>query len=218
MWKHNRFEAYKPNTLETARRSLPPGTNSSTMQLLEEINADQKRVGHICGQQCLQLWLEAAELCELTYECPATPGRRLACHSRRDIGLAWKQDNGPVNCKRIAFIFDFYGTEVYRRALSTTHQEETSCHVMARLGIVMDVSPSAMRHGHKTCVQQQYGYTSNMQKNNLLRKGSRHHGVRVNLERANAGSNKNWKRPKHVFFNLREDKSDPPKKVEEKVS
>jgi hypothetical protein len=218
-WKHNRFEAYKRNTPATAERSLPPGTNGSTTALLREINDDKKRVGLICGQQCIQLWLEAANLCDLTFECPATPGRRLACRRRHDIGVAWKQDSGPRNCKKIAFIFDFYGSEVYRRALSTTHQDATSSHVLAKLGVRMDVSTTAMTHGHKTCVQQQYGNTSKVHKNNLLRMGYNHHQVRVNRERAKVDTNKpNWKRPKHVFFTVRGDLSNPTKKVVETVS
>jgi hypothetical protein len=219
-WKHNRFDAYKRNTEDTATRSLPPGRNGigTAQEKLKEINQDKKSVTTLCGQQCLLIWLEAALLCELTYECPATPGRRLACQKPHDIGLAWKQDAGALNCKRIAFIFDFYGTEVYRRALSTTHQEATSYHIMERLGVVMDVPPEAMLHGQKTCVQQQYSATSNIRKNNILRMGSNKHHVRVNREQGNARKNVNWKRPKQVFFNSHTDPNDHKTKVVDKVS
>jgi hypothetical protein len=49
----------------------------------------------------------------------------------------------------MAFIFDYYGTEVYRRALSTTHQEATTRHIMTTMSIQMDVLPSEMRGGQK---------------------------------------------------------------------
>ena len=188
------------------------------MQMLDAINEDKQRVAHLCGQQCVQLWLEAATVCEMSFECTATPGRRLACTKIHDIGLAWKQDGGPDNCKRIAFIFDFYATEVHRRAMSTTHQEATSYLVMATLGIVMDVPPESMRQGQKTCVQQLYSATSNTLKNNALRMGWHHHRTRVNLEQGSSRTKKNWKRPKHVFFNNRQDKSDPTKTQVAKVS
>jgi hypothetical protein len=186
-WKHNRFEAYKVNTADTAdtaSRSLPPGCNgaAATLQMLQTINNDKRRVTELCGRQCVQLWLEAAMLCGLTYECTATPGRHLACRKPSDIGLAWKQNCGPLNCKRIAFIFNFYGTEVYRRAFSTTHQEATTRYVMATLGIVIDVPPAAMCHGQKTCVQQQCSATLHIRKNNILRVGRNNHNVRVSLE------------------------------------
>jgi hypothetical protein len=220
-WKHNRFEAYKVNTADTASRSLPPGTNgaAATLLMLHTINNDKKRVTELCGQQCVQLWLEAAKLCGLTYECTSTPGRHLVCRKPRDIGLAWKQNSGPLNCKRIAFIFDFYGTEIYRRAFSTTHQEATTRYVMATLGIAMDVPPAAMCRGQKTCVQQQYSATSHIRKNNILRVGRNNHDVRVSLEQGSEGTNKNWKRPKEVFFNIRSDPTSNQKsRLVEKVS
>ena len=42
-WKHNRFEAYNPNTHATAMRSLPPGTNgeTATIKMLKCINDDK---------------------------------------------------------------------------------------------------------------------------------------------------------------------------------
>jgi hypothetical protein len=220
MWKHNRFEAYKRNSLETATRSLPPGTNSAAaaLQMLATINEDKKRVALLCGQQCVDLWRDAAAVCELSFECPSTPGRRQICRTLHEIGVAWKQDCGADNCKRIAFIFDFYATEVHRRALTTTHQEATSFYIMATLGIVMDVPPEAMRQGQKTCVQQQYSSTSKIRKNNILRMGSQHHGTRVNLEQGPTQTKSNWKRPKHVFFDNRRDPSDPTKTVVTMVS
>jgi hypothetical protein len=139
--------------------------------------------------------------------------RRLACRKLSDIGLSWKQDSEPLNCQRIAFIFDFYGTEVYRRAFTMTHQEATCSKIMATLGIVMDVPPSSMRHGQKTCVQQQYSATSNVRKNNVLRAGKNYHHVRVNREQGPTCTNRNWKCPKAFFFTVRGDKSDPEDKV-----
>ena len=147
------------------------------------------------------MWLAAANICNLTYRCPYNPNKRLTCHKISDIGLAWKQCSGPDNCKRMAFIFDYYGSEVYQRALSTTHQEATTKQIMTTMGIVMDVSPAEMRSGHKTCIQKQYSYCSKNTKNNILRPGWYKNHVRVNREQGKARPNKNWKRPKEVFFN-----------------
>ncbi len=205
-WKHNRFDAYKPNTNDTAIRNLPPGTNgdAATVQMLQAINNDKEEVTALCNQRCVALWLDAADLCNLTYECPYNPNTRLSCRKPSDIGLAWKQCAGPANCKRIAFIFDYYGPEVHRRALNMTHQEATTKHVTETMGVVMDVQPSEMRRGQKTCIQQQYSLCAKNNKNNILRVGGRHHHVRVNLEKGKAAkTNKNWKRPKEVFFNSR---------------
>jgi hypothetical protein len=132
--------------------------------------------------------------------------------------VAWKQCAGPENRKRIAFIFDYYGSEVYRRALSTTHQEATTKHIMETMSIIMDVLPTEMRGGQKTCVQQQYSYCAKTHKNNILRVGWNKNHVRVNLEQGKARTNKNWKRPKEVFFNSCMNPSRPGETVVDKVS
>ena len=119
----------------------------------------------------------------------------------------------------MAFIFDYYGTEVYLRAVNTTHQEATTKQIMATMGIVMDVQPTEMPGGQKTCIQQQYSCCAKNRKNNILRVGGNKHHVRVNLEQGKAQrNNKNWKRPKEVFFNSRIDPKMPGEAMVEKVS
>jgi hypothetical protein len=219
-WKHNRFDAYKQNTTDTAIRNLPPGTNGemATLKMLKAINDDKQSVTALCSASCVALWLEAADVCHLTYVCPYKPNTRLLCRRPGDIGTAWKQCSGPANCKRMAFIFDYYGTEVHWRALSTTHQEATTKHIMATMNIVMDVQPAEMSGGQKTCVQQQYSCCAKNRKNNILRAGWHQHHVRVNLEQGKAGRKPNWKRPKEVFFNSRRDPGNAEATLVEKVS
>ena len=154
--------------------------------MLEAINLDKQQVTSFCNEGCVALWLEAASVCQLTYACPYKQGTQLSCQRPSDIGLAWKQCSGPANCKRMAFIFDYYGAEVYRRALSTSHQETTTKHIMNSMDIEMDVLPSEMRGGQKTCIQQQYSYCAKPRKNNILRVGWNKHHVRVNLEQGKA--------------------------------
>jgi hypothetical protein len=204
-WKHNRFDVYKQNNNDTAIRNLPPGTNgeTATVEMLNTINSDKQQVTTLCNQGCVAMWLEAAEVCKLTHACPYKVNTHLSCRKPGDIGLAWKQNSGPANCKRMAFIFDCYGTAVHRRAACATHQETTTKHIMATMGIAMDVLPAEMRGGQKTCVQQQCSYCAKNTKNNILRAGWNNHHVRVNLEQGNTRTKKNWKRPKEVFFNSR---------------
>jgi hypothetical protein len=133
--------------------------------------------------------------------------------------MAWKQDSGATNCKRMAFIFDYYGTEVYKRAVCATHQDVTAKHVLAQLGIQIDKPSAEMRGGQKNCVQQQYSAASKTKKNNILCVGTKAHRVRVNREQGKHSSAKpNWKRPKEVFFNSTNDPSKPSCKIVTKVS
>jgi hypothetical protein len=207
--------------VHTAARSLPPGRDgvAATLQMLNEINADRQCVNKLCGMACVKLWLEAAVICNLTYVCKYTPGRHQSCTSTGNIGLAWKQDSGPTNCKRMAFIFDYYGSEVYKRAVNGTHQDITAKNILAQLGIQIDEPSAEMRGGQKNCVQQQYSAASKTKKNNILRVGTKSHQVRVNREQGKHFSTKvNWKRPKEVFFNSTNDPGTPSRKIITKVS
>ena len=188
------------------------------MKMLETIDSDKQNVAHICGQELVKLWLEAASICGMTFACPHTPGRRLPCRKPTDIGLAWLQDTGPLICKQMAFIFDFYGTVVYRRAFASTHQEVTYAMVMDRLGVQMDVNPAEMTHGQKTCVQKLYSNTANVRKNNVIRLGQSQHHSRVCVAQGESGMSTNWRRPKYVFFIMRPINGDKNHKSREKVS
>ena len=207
-WNYDRFETYKKNDTAVAKRSLRPGTNGETASkaMLKIIKADKQQVSTLCNQRCVAMWLEAAEICELTLACRFNPTQRLLCHSARDIGEAWKQCAGPANCKKIAFIFDYYGTTVYQRAYSRTHQEVTADHIMKTMGIEMNVTAGDMRQGSKDCIQQQYSYCANNTKQNFLRAGRHKHHVSVHLgDNTTKDGTKNWKRPKKVYFNTRKD-------------
>ena len=175
--------------------------------MLNAINTDKQNVTALSNAACVALWLDAAEVCNLTYACSFKPGTQLSCRRPADIGLAWKQCSGPVNCKRMAFIFDYYGSEVYQRALGNTHHAATTQEIMATLGIVIDVPPTEMRSGHRTCVQKRYSYCANNRKNNILRGGAGIHHVRVNLEQGEEDRRPNFKRPKEVFFISRRDRT-----------
>jgi hypothetical protein len=218
-WKSNRFEAYKPNTRETAIRNLPPGTHgeAAATRMLKAIEREKEKVIKLCNQDCDELFLDAAEVCNLTY-IDKYDDTRVPCRKASHIGLAWKQCAGPENCKRMAFIFDYFGTVVYKRAFNTTHCQRTTTHVMKQMNIVMDVDPAEVRGGQRSCVEQQYSCSAKNRKNNILRGGGRKHHVRVSLQQDKATkTNKNWKRPKEVFFIERINSDFPDKKTVEKV-
>jgi hypothetical protein len=100
-------------------------------------------------------------------------------------------------------VFEFkHGTEVYKRAVSATHQDVTAKNVLAQLGIPIDEPSAEMWGGQKDCVQQQYSAAAKTKKNNILRVGTKAHRVRVNREQGkHAGTKPNWEQPKEVFFN-----------------
>jgi hypothetical protein len=219
-WKHNRFETYKKNGRHTAIRNLPAGTNgeAAAMQMLQTINRDKENVSKICYDSCVAMWLDAADVCNLTYLDPFRTNTRLSCRQPIDIKRAWQQCAGPANCKRMAFIFDFFGSVIYQRALNKTHQTVTTTNLEATLGFKFDVKPNEMEAGQKTCVQQQYRYTSKNTKNNFLRMGEKKHSVRVKIERAKgATANRNWKRPKETFFISQNNTDVAGQKIVEKV-
>jgi hypothetical protein len=221
LWKHNRFETYKKNNRDTAIRNLTAGTNgeAATMQMLQTINRNKDEVTKFCHDSCVAMWLDAADVCNLTYLDPYRTNTRLSCRQPSDIKRAWQQCAGPDNCKRMAFIFDYYGSAIYSRALNKTHQAITTDNLLATMGIQFDVRPDEMQGGQKTCVEQQHSYTAKNAKNNILRGGGGKHKVRVNLERGKgARINPNWKRPKQVFFISRMNSNVAGEKVVEEAS
>ena len=139
------------------------------------------------------------------------------CRKLSDITLAWNECAGPVNCKRIAFIFDYYGSVVHQRALSTMLQTTaTASEVLRTMGIVFDVEN--LKGGSKNCVGQQFSSCSKDHKFNLFRGGCGKHRVRVNLGLGKQQTQKNWKRSKHIFFIYREDLERPGCEVIKTVS
>jgi hypothetical protein len=220
-WKHNRFETYKKNNRDTAIHNLTAGTNgeAATMQMLQTINSNKEEVTKFCYDSCVSMWLDAADVCNLTYLDPFRTNTRLSCRQPIDIKRAWQQCAGPENCKWMAFIFDYCGTVIYPRALNKTQQAVTTDNLLATMGIEFDVRPNEMQGGQKTCVEQQHSYTAKNTKNNILRGGGDKHKTRVNLERGKgATNNKNRKRPKQVFFISRMNTNLTGEKVVEEVS
>jgi hypothetical protein len=199
---------------------MQPGANgeAATMQMLNVINSDKAEVTTFCNEGCAALWLDAACVCDLTHACPCNPNKRLACRKPSDIGVAWKQSPGPVNCKRMAFMFHHCGAVVCQRAVNTSHQNQTTREIMTSMNIVMDVLPSEMRSGQKTCVEQRCSCCAKNGMNNLLRGGCNKHHVRVNLEQGkNKRLNQNWRRPKDVFFICRNDNNNKGERFVEQV-
>jgi hypothetical protein len=220
-WKHNRFEVCKRNNRDTATRSLSAGTNgeAATMQMLQTINNNKAAVNKFCYDSCVDMWLDAADVCKLTYRDTFQSNNFLSCRKPSDIALAWQQCAGPANCKKMAFIFDYCGSVIYRRALNRTHQAVTTANLVASMQIKFDVRSEEMPGGQKNCVEQQHSNTSKITKNNILRSGEGKHKVRVNIERGKgATNNKNWKRPKETFFITRMNTALAGTKIVEKVS
>jgi len=205
--------------MATAMLSLPPGTNGvmATSKMLKSINDDKEAVIAYIKSRCVEMWLEAAEVCQLTYECVHNSRFRQPCRKVSDIGLAWKQCGDSMNCKRMAFIFGFYTRALYQRALNQTHQAAITNGVLKSMGIVMDVRPADMPPGNKNCVQKLYSNWTKVEKENTLRGGLFRNKVRVNLGKGSGQTNKNWKRPKQVFFIKRDDPDRPGEKLLEKV-
>jgi len=183
--------------------------------MLTVINDDKEKVASICNTHLAAMWLDAAEVCNLTYKCPFDARIRQPCRKLSDITVAWNKCAGSRNAKRIAFIFDYYGSVVHQRALSTTLEKATASEVLRRMGIIFDVAH--LKGGSKNCVRQQYSYCSKNQKYNLLRGGCGRHRVSVNLGLGKQQTKKNWKRPKHIFFVYREERERPGVKVIETV-
>jgi hypothetical protein len=204
-WRWDRFDAKKVTSVAWASRNcvgmdshLPEAHQAMQRRVLQ----DEKAAGQIIASE-LHLFLhDAANITQMTYRCKLTQ-QTLACINSKDIRLAWMQDGGETNLKRLAWMFYYYGTEVHRSGRSyLTHGEWVEHKVMTALNITY-VHLSELPIGQRTCLQQLYAKKFNDLRTNIMRRGPaiQHRSViKKEQPRVLGLFHKNFKRAKTTFF------------------
>ena len=204
-WRWDRFDAKKVTSVAWASRNcvghdshLPEAHQAMQGRVLQ----DEKAAGRIIASKLHLLLHDGANITGMTYRCKLTQ-QTLACINSKDIRLAWMQDGGEENLKRLAWIFYFYGTEVHRSGKSYhTHGEWVEREVMSALNITY-VHLSELPIGQRTCLQQLYAKKFNDLRTNIMRRGSAiQHKSMVKKEQPRVAGmfQKNFKRAKTTFF------------------
>jgi hypothetical protein len=204
-WRWDRFDAKKVTSLTWASRSCVGKDCNllSTHQAMQRrVLQDEKAATHIIAGELHKLFHDAANITGMTYRCKLT-GHTLPCINSKDIQLAWMQDGGEENLKRMAWMFYYYGTEIHKMGRSTlTHGEWVEQKVMTTLNVSY-VHLREIPIGQRTCIQQLYAKKFNdFRTNIMLRNGAFRHTSMVNKEQPKRSGlfRKNFKRGKSIFF------------------
>ena len=149
-----------------------------------------------------QLLHVAANITGMTYRCNLT-NHTLACINTKDIRLSWMQDGGEENLQRLAWIFYYYGTELYRLGRSSlSHGEWVEQKVLWNLNVAY-VHLNDIPIGQTTCVQQLYAKKFSDLRTNILRRHTAfRHASAVKKEQPKVAGlfKKHFKRGKSTFF------------------
>jgi hypothetical protein len=204
-WRWDRFDAKKVTSVAWASRNcighdshLPERHQEMQQRVLQ----DEKAASRIITSELHLLLHDAAHITNMTYRCKLTQ-QTLACINSKDIRLAWMQDGGEENLKRLAWMFYYFGTEVHRSGRSyLTHGEWVERKVMTVLNVTY-VHLSELPIGQRTCLQQLYAKKFNDMRTNIMRRGTTlQHQSMVKKEQPKVDGlfQKNFKRAKTTFF------------------
>ena len=124
-WRWDRWCVRTGTTLEWAARNCygkdkdDPVAHEAMQNLIIQ---EQKRAETIVAAETVSLLGTATKITGMTYHNKLT-GQQLPCIKPRDVRDSWTQDGSDSNMKRLAWIFYYYGSELYQQNLSITHGE-----------------------------------------------------------------------------------------------
>ena len=201
MWIPERFNARLGNTLADARLSLPAGSHSSVdlHGILQTINRDKLQTTSLVSGAIDGSWIGYANAMGLTYQEPNTPESRqiVTVGDLRHALKALPESERPA---ALYFITGYTRDVLYSQVLwGITHQAAVEDYAMERMNASFATPRSNMQAGHKTCVAQLYGQIYNRKKMKLQR-SVLHETITLSVSRYGETCNKNWKRPKQMYF------------------
>jgi len=203
-WRPDRFDARKSTSAAWAGRKCV-GKDSNTlsshkaMQLI--VMEDKRLAGELITQELHELIRNAATITGMKY-CDRLTSHSLACVNSRDVRRSWSQDGSAANLQRLAWMFYYYGTIVYKVGCGKTHGEWVEKKVMAKLNVKY-VHLMQLDIKQATCIQQLYSQKLNAIRTNIMRRNDTfHHCSMVTCEQPKDSTiyQKHYKRPKSTFF------------------
>jgi hypothetical protein len=121
-WQCDCFDAKYSTSLAWASCNCVLGKEChllSTHQAMQrQVLQDKQKATHIISGKLHKLMHDAANITMMTYCCKVI-GHTLQCINSKDIQPAWMQDKSEENMQRLAWMFYYYGTEIYRMGRST---------------------------------------------------------------------------------------------------
>jgi hypothetical protein len=203
-WRWDRFNVRDGTSANWAARNCTgsDGTTPQAQRLMQhQIQQEQKHMEVEVIAEIHLLLRTAAEITGMTYKCKYTQ-YVLPCIKTRDIRMAWVQDGSAENQKRLAWMFYYYGSELYKTGIAITHGDWVEQKVMKTFNISY-VHMNALTTKQSTCVQQLYSKKMNDIRSNLMRPGptvTHTSQIKVEQPKVDGLFRKNYKREKTTFF------------------
>jgi hypothetical protein len=144
-------------------------------------------------------WIGYANAMGLTYQERNTPESRqiVTTNDLRQALQALPTSEKPA---ALYFLTGYTRDVLYSQVLwGLTHQAAVEDYAMARMNARFSTPRANMQAGHKTCVAQLYGQIYN-RKRMKLQRAVLPQNITLAVGRYGEIANKNWKRPKHMFF------------------
>jgi hypothetical protein len=203
-WRWDRFNVRTGTSTEWAARNCT-GSDSNTQQaqlaMQHQIQQELKHIEVVVTAEIHELLWTAADITGMTYKCKFTQ-YELACIKTKDMRVSWVQNGGADNQKRLAWMFYYYGSELYKTGVAITHGDWVEQKVMKKFNISY-VHLNALTKKESTCVQQLYSKKMNAIRSNLMRHGPTFtHTSQIKIEqpKVDGSFRKNYKRDKTTFF------------------
>jgi hypothetical protein len=200
-WITERFNARKGNTLADARLSLPAGSHSTaeTTALLACINREKLQTTSLVGAAIDGSWVGYANAMGLKYrDTHGVESRQIV--TTGDLRQALRNLPKAEQPSALYFLTGYTRDVLYPQVLwGVTHQAAVEDYAMERMHAAFLTPRTSMKAGHKTCVAQLYGQIYNRKKMKLQR-AVLNDNITVAVGRYGESANRNWKRPKHMFF------------------
>lgn len=201
IWITERFNARTSNTLAEARRSVPDGSHSTAAaeDLLQMVNREKLQCTSIMSDAIDGSWIAYANAMGLKYQQRNTPeSRQIVTIS--DLRWALRDVQDSELPAALYFITGYTRDVLYSQVLwGITHQAAVEDYVMDRMHAGFSTTRANMKPGHKTCVAQLYAQIYN-RKRMKLQRAVLPDNTTLSVGRDGVGKNRNWKRPKHMFF------------------
>lgn len=199
-WRWDRFNAKKVTTVTWASRNCV-GADPDHLAMQKLVMEDKRRATMIITLEQQQLLREGAAITGMTYTCKHT-NHALACINSRDIRASWIKDGSEANLKRMAWMFYFYGCEIYKNVKGVHHGVWVEQKVLDAFNVEY-VHITELDIKQRTCVEQLYSHTMNGLRTNILRRNPQfQHASLVRKEQPKVLGffKKHFKRSKTTFF------------------
>jgi hypothetical protein len=206
VWNRDRFPPSGQMTRQMAEGSLPIGPSDTTVQnMLATMTKERDEVGEIVKKEVETLLRWGAETSGMTYICTSSNTTR-PCLQPRNMRSSYLQDDGPLNVKRIHWIFHELPDTLHKDVLMhrMSHMDVVTNTVMRQLNVVWGERRAGEEGKRSNCIEKVYCRLLNEKKTTIIKaertKNRRTPFVRHPQRRADSGNPATYRQGVTEFY------------------